>query len=171
MSDELETLYGQAASYFVLRLFLPGQARGGLAVELGQRFLRELVLPPCRPTWLWTRGTAEDAKLSTGDFSERRWNAAMKKLASGEFGALSLFAAHPDAPSHKVSCSIDSGRIELTCSLSYLRRLSRRGLLEWGVSAWNGCDAVYGYGKPRLHRAAGALRSGQSRENPLALGP
>jgi Protein of unknown function (DUF3396) len=144
--DEFEELYGQIASYFVVRLFLGSDAPGPLTIELAKIFLGKLVLPPCRPTWLWTKRPAQDAKLNTGDFSERRWNAAAKKLLSGEFSSLSVFAAHPDAPSHKVSFSITPGRIDLTCSVSYLRRLSGQALLEWGMTAWNGCEAVYGYG-------------------------
>ena len=147
-SDEFELLYGQTVSYFTLRLFVAGEVQGRLVVELAQAFLRRLVLPPCRPTWLWTRRPAEDAKLNTGDFSERRWSAAAKKLLSGEFATLSLFAAHPEAPAHKVCFSVNPGRIDLTCSVSYLRRLSAHisALLEWGVAAWNACEAAYGYG-------------------------
>jgi hypothetical protein len=147
--DELETLYGQAAQYFTLRLFIARNAPGNVAVDLARRFLGELVLPPCRPTWLWTGRGTEGAKLNTGDFSERRWSAAEKKLLSGEFAALSLFAAHPQAPSHKISCSVNPGRIDLTCSVSYLRRLAHQKMdqvLRWAVSAWDGSEAVYGYG-------------------------
>jgi Protein of unknown function (DUF3396) len=149
VSDEFEPLYNQTASYFTLRLFLANDAPGQLTVELAEKFLSELVLLPCHPTWLWTRRPEEHAKLNTGDFSARRWSAAQKKLLSGEFGALSLFAAHPDAPSHKISCSLNPGTIELTCSLSYLRRLSSRHMemvLQWGISGWNSSEAAYGYG-------------------------
>lgn len=148
-SDEFELLYGQTASYFALRLFVAKELQGRLIVELAKTFLRRLVLPPCAPTWLWTRRPGDDAKLNMGDFSERRWSAAEKKLLSGEFASLSLFAAHPEAPAHKISFSVNPGRIDLTCGVSYLRRLCNgyiSALLEWGVTAWNASEAAYGYG-------------------------
>ena len=166
--DASESLYDQPATSFSLRLFLKQETLvpGRLVVQLARTFLEELVLPPCRPTWLWTKRAKDDAKLNTGDFSERRWNAALKKLVSGEFSALTVFAAHPESPTQQASfyaqvnpvgpvgtSSPLLGTIEFACSLSYLRQLAASAaklekLLQLGMAAWNGVQggAAYGYG-------------------------
>src|SRR4030095_2112790 len=77
------------------RLVRAGEAHRGTRNDGPGR--SDLVLPPCRPKWLWTKRTKDDAKLNTGDFSERRWNAAVKKIVSGEFSALTIFAEDPDS--------------------------------------------------------------------------
>jgi hypothetical protein len=166
--DACESLYDQPAMYFTLRLFLkkntfvPGQLIAGLATT----FLADLVFPPCRPKWLWTKRAKDDAKLNTGDFSERRWNAAVKKIVSGEFSVLTIFAEDPDSPTRKVTLSTHVnpvgpvgystsllGTIEVTCSVSYLRQLAAspariETLLRFGTAAWNGVPGgpAYGYG-------------------------
>ncbi len=166
--DACESLYNQPATSFTLRLFLKEDTfvPGRLIVDLATTFLADLVLPPCRPKWLWTKRAKDDAKLNTGDFSERRWNAAVKKIAAGEISALTIFAAHPDSPTQKVSFSalvnpIGSagystslpGTIDITCSVSYLRQLVAspakiETLLRFGTAAWNGVQGgpAYGYG-------------------------
>ena len=166
--DACESLYDQPAMYFTLRLFLKKGTfvPGRLIVELATTFLADLVLPPCRPKWLWTKRAKDDAKLNTGDFSERRWDAAVKKIVSGEFSALTIFAADPDSPTHKITLSTHVnpvgrggystsilGTIEVTCSLSYLRQLAAspakiETLLKFGTAAWNGMPGgpAYGYG-------------------------
>jgi hypothetical protein len=165
--DEFEPLYNQTAMYFALRLFLEADTfvDGRLVVELASTFLAELVLPPCRPTWLWTKRAQDEAKLNTGDFSERRWTSAVKKVRSGEFGVLTIHATDPDVPTQKISFSTDvnptgpegysrplPGSIDVTCSVSYLRRLVAsppkvETLLRLGTGAWNGVNggAAYGY--------------------------
>lgn len=166
--DEFESLYNQTAMYFALRLFLKKDTfvEGRLIVELARTFQADLVLPPCRPTWLWTKRAKDDAKLNTGDFSERRWNAAVKKIVTGEFSVLTIFAANPDSPTEKISFSAHVnpigpesyspsllGTIDLTCSVSYLRQLAAapakvETLLRFGTAAWNGVQGgpAYGYG-------------------------
>jgi TseV toxin immunity protein TsiV len=166
--DACESLYDQPATSFSLRLFLKQETLvpGGLIVELARSFLADLVLPPCRPTWLWTKRAKDEAKLNTGDFSERRWNAAVKKIVSGEFSVLTLFAAHPDLPKQQAwfsahvnpvgSAGYSSpilGSIEFACDLSYLRQLTAsaariEALLRFGTAAWNGVqgEPAYGYG-------------------------
>jgi hypothetical protein len=168
--DACESLYDQPAMYFTLRLFLKKDTfvPGRLIVELATTFLSDLVLPPCRPKWLWTKRAKDDAKLNTGDFSERRWDAAVKKTVSGEFSVLTIVAADPDSPAHKVTLSThvnplgpggDStsvrGTIEITCSLSYLRRLAAspekiEALLRFGTAAWNGVPGGPAYGYANL---------------------
>ena len=166
--DACESLYNQPAMYFTLRLFLKEDTfvPGRLIVELATTFLADLVVPPCRPKWLWTKRAKDDAKLNTGDFSDRRWNAAVKKIAAGEFSALTIFAANPDSPTQQVSfyahvnpvgpagySSPLPGTIEFACSVSYLRQLAASAakletLLRLGTAAWNGVQGgpAYGYG-------------------------
>lgn len=166
--DACESLYDQPATSFSLRLFLKQETfvPGRLIVELARTFLADLVLPPCQPTWLWTKRAKDDAKLNMGDFSERRWNAAVKKIVSGEFSALSIFATNPDSPTRQVSFYAHvnpvgpagyatplPGTIEFGCSVSYLRQLVASAakietLLRFGTAAWNGVQGgpAYGYG-------------------------
>jgi len=166
--DACESLFDQPATCFGLRLFIKEDTfvPGRLIVELATIFLADLVLPSCRPTWLWTKRAKDDAKLNTGDFSERRWNASVKKIVSGEFSALSIFAANPDSPTQKVSFSTHvnpaspaggstplPGTIDVMCSISYLRHLAAspakiEKLLQLGTAAWNGVPGgpAYGYG-------------------------
>ena len=166
--DACESLYDQPATSFSLRLFLKRETfvPGGLIVDLARTFLADLVLPPYRPTWLWTRRAKDDAKLNMGDFSERRWNGAVKKIVSGEFSVLSIFAGNPDSPTHQVSFHVQvnpvspagysspiPGTIEFACSVPYLRQLSASAarietLLRFGTAAWNGVQGgpAYGYG-------------------------
>jgi hypothetical protein len=166
--DACESLYDQPATSFTLRLFLKQETfvPGRLIVELARSFLADLVLPPSRPASLWTRRAKDDAKLNTGDFSEGRWNAAVKKITSGEFGALSLFAANPDSPKAQAWFSAHvnpvgaedhstpiHGTIEFGCGLAYLRQLAAaagkiEALLRFGMAAWNGVqgEPAYGYG-------------------------
>ena len=163
-----ESLYDQPATSFLLRLFLTQETpvRGQLIVELARSFLAELVLPPCRPASLWTKRAKDDAKLNTGDFSEGRWDAAVKKFLSGEFSALTLSAANPDSPTWQAWFSAHvnpagsggysspiHGTIEFGCGLSYLRQLAAsvgkiEALLRFGTAAWNGVQGApaYGYG-------------------------
>jgi len=139
---------------------------GRLIAELATTFLADLVLPPYRPTWLWTKRAKDDAKLNIGDFSERRWNAAVKKILSGEFSALTVFAANADSPTEQASFSAHVnpvgqtaysnpllGTLEFACSVSYLRQLAASAaklemLLRFGTAAWNGVPGgpAYGYG-------------------------
>jgi hypothetical protein len=161
--------YDQPATSFTLRLFLKEDTfvPGRHIVELATTFLADLVLPPCRPKWLWTKRAKGDAKLNTGDFSERRWNAAVKKIVSGEFSALTLFAEDPDSPTRKVTFSTQVnpvrpegstsllGTIDVTCSVSYLRQLAAfpakiEALLRFGTAAWDGVPGGPAYGYANL---------------------
>jgi len=166
--DACESLYDQPAMYFTLRLFLKKDTfvPGRLIAELATTFLADLVFPPCRPKWLWTKRAKDDAKLNTGDFSERRWNAAVKKIVSGEFSALTIFAEDPDSPTQKLTFSTHvnpvgpegystsfPGTIDVTCSVSYLRQLAAspakiETLLRFGTAAWESVPGgpAYGYG-------------------------
>ena len=166
--DACESLYDQPAMYFTLRLFLKKNTfvPGRHIAELATTFLADLVFPPCRPKWLWTKRAKDNAKLNTGDLSERRWNAAVKKIVSGEFSALTIFAEDPDSPTQKVTFSTHVnpvgpegystsllGTIDVTCSVSYLRQLAAspakiETLLRFGTAAWNGVPGgpAYGYG-------------------------
>jgi len=166
--DACESLYDQPAMYFTLRLFLKEGTfvPGRLIVELATTFLAELVLRHADPSGSGPSARRDDAKLNTGDFSERRWNAAVKKIVSGEFSALTIFAEDPDSPTQKVSFStlVNPNRIRGSfnfapryhrrhCSVSYLRQLVAspakiETLLRFGTAAWEGVPGgpAYGYG-------------------------
>ena len=163
--EERLTLYGQEASYFVLRLFLPKETvvDGPLVLELADLFLADLVLPGCEMGWLWTKRAGEEAKLNMGDFSERRWKDARKKIAAGRYSVLYLEAKNPRAEDERVKFSAGfnptggcdfpiPGDIEVSCRLSYLKRLAAsperiEKLLRLGMRAWNGPrgGAAYGF--------------------------
>lgn len=164
--EERLILYDQEASYFSLRLFLPRETtvEGPLVLELTDRFLADLVLPGCQMGWLWTKRADDDAKLNTGDFSERRWKDARKKIADGRYSVLHLDAKNPFSPGESITFSAGfnptsgadiriDGDIEVHCRLSYLRRLAAspaavEKLLDLGKTAWNGLrgGAAYGFG-------------------------
>lgn len=80
--EPAHTLYGQSATHFVLRLFLHADTdvSGALVVDVAQRFLSSLVLPGGRLTSLDTKRPGIGPKLNMGEFSDRRWQAAMKKI-------------------------------------------------------------------------------------------
>jgi hypothetical protein len=168
--DARESLYDQPATYFTLRLFLKEDTfvPGRLIVDLATTFLADLVLPPCRPQWLWTKRAKDGAKLNTGDFSERRWNAAVKKIVSGEFSVLTIIAEDPGSPTQKVTFSTQVnpvrpevgstallGTIDVTCSVPYLRQLAAfpakiETLLRFGTAAWDGVPGGPAYGYANL---------------------
>ena len=80
-----QTLYGQAATHFRLRFFLrPNtEEQGGLVVELANMFLADLVFPRSDLFSLDTKRPGIGRPLNMGQFSERRWNAAVKKVLAG----------------------------------------------------------------------------------------
>ncbi|HYR85019.1 MAG TPA: hypothetical protein VE422_13135, partial [Terriglobia bacterium] len=89
--EERQVLYNEETSSFVLQLFVTPETtvKGEVIVELANAFLDDLVLSGYERQWLWTRrGRPDDAKLNIGDFSERRWKDAIKKIRAGEYGAL-----------------------------------------------------------------------------------
>jgi hypothetical protein len=161
---EAEKLYGQDATSFKLRLVLASSVTvdGRLVLELADIFLDRLVFPGCTVVSLWTKAPGMAAKPSIGEFSERRWEAARKKIAANQNAVLSLDARTTDFPNQTIALYIhanppggsehvQSGTIEITCSVPYLRHLAASrekidALLDFGVRAWNGAKAVYGFG-------------------------
>jgi hypothetical protein len=161
-----QTLYNQAATHFVLRHFLEpdSHVEGQLVVELATIFLSDLVFPGCVVTSLETKRPGEGARLNMGEFSERRWNAAVKKILAGECAVLGLKAQTPDFPNQKIWFTVHgnppggdellvAGTIEVSCSVSYLRHLVAspdkvEALLKLGTTAWNGIEGgpAYGFG-------------------------
>ncbi len=97
---EVVRLYNQEVTDFDLRIWIRPEVEtdGSVVVTLAEEFMATLVLPGCQVTTLWTKRPDEDAKLNTGDFSDRRWTAAVKKLRSGEYHVLDLEARNPHWP-------------------------------------------------------------------------
>lgn len=99
-----------------------------------------------------------------GEFSERRWNAAVKKTLAGMYAVTHIEAQMPDIPNQKIWLSLHvnppggseilvSGEVEVLCSVSYLRHLAAspqkiEALLQFGQKAWNGIEGgpAYGFG-------------------------
>ena len=162
--DQSTTLYDQTVTNFTLRFFLRPETTvdGQLVIELAEAFRNGLLFPGCRLTSLWNKPPGLTAKLSTGEFSERRWNAAVKKARDGAIAALMLEAQVPDFPQQKISLwthvnppgGVDvrvPGSIELLCSIEYLRHLAAapektEALLQLGQQAWDGIPGGPSYG-------------------------
>ncbi len=161
-------LYDQSATHFVLRLFLRSDTNvgGELVVELAQMFLSDLVLPGCRLTSLDTKRPGIGPKLNMGEFSDRRWNASVKKILAGDYAVVSVKAETPTSPNEQIWLTTIvnppgvhempvSGTVDVMCSVSYLRRLVAfpqkvETLLELGRKAWNGIDGGPAYGYANL---------------------
>jgi Protein of unknown function (DUF3396) len=161
---EPQQLYKQDATHFTLRFFIkPDSTVGGqFVLELADTFLAALVFPGCRPTSMWTKAPGAGAKPAIGEFSERRWNTAARKLRANEYAVLRIEAQMPDFPNQKIDLYVhvnppggteilQSGTIEVTCSVPYLRHLAAsrekvEALLAFGTKVWNGVDGAPAYG-------------------------
>lgn len=161
-----QTVYNQKATHFAPRIFIRPKAEvgGELIVELADLFRSELMFPGSRLTSLHTKRPRMGTMLNMGEFSDRRWNAAVKKVLAGEYAVLWLRAETPDFPDQQISFSAmfnprgkhyDSvlGKLDVICSVAYLRHLAAspekvEALLELGRRAWNGVDdgPAYGFG-------------------------
>jgi hypothetical protein len=159
-------IYKQTASYFSLRFFVRSDTavEGRFMLELANRFLSDLLFPGCRPISLDTKLPGMDRKLNMGEFSDRRWNASVKKILAGQYSVVGINAQTPDFPSQTITLNVHvnppggtefliSGEIEISCSIPYLRHLAAspekvEALLQFGKTAWNGIDGgpAYGYG-------------------------
>ena len=156
-------LYQQDATQFTLRFFVkPATAvNGQLVLELAELFLSDLVFSGCRPCALWTKAPGMDQKPSIGEFSEKRWQTAAKKLRANENAVLRIEAQTPDIRNQKIDFYVhvnppgggeilQSGIVEVTCSLPYLRHLAGspekvEALLGFGRETWNRIGPAYGY--------------------------
>lgn len=161
-----ESVYGQAATGFVLPLYLRQETQidGRLILDLAEEFISRLLFPSTRLKWLWTKRAGEGAKLNIGDFTSARWKAAQKKLLNNEFAVLTLRAQTPDFPNQEIWFSahvnpnggdeiLTAGEWKVTCSVPYLRHLAAspekiEALLQLGRHAWNSTPGgpAYGYG-------------------------
>jgi hypothetical protein len=160
-----QTLYGQTATHLALRLFLRAQTdvSGDVVLDVAQTFVSSLVLPGCRLTSLDTKRPGIGPKLNMGEFSDRRWQAAVKKIAGGEYAVVGIKAQAMESPNEQMwltthvnppgtSTERVAGTVEVMASVSYLRRLAAfpekiDALVQLGVKAWNGIDGgpAYGY--------------------------
>jgi Protein of unknown function (DUF3396) len=183
-----QTLYGQSATHFALRLFIrpETQVAGALLAELAEAFFAGLVLPECRPASLETKRPGIGAKLNMGAFSERRWRAAIKKALGGAYAVLAVQAETPVRPQEKVWLTLHvnppggeeflaAGEISVMMSVSYLRRLAAapgglEAMLQFGRKAWDGVGGgpAYGFGNLAItpHRPP-LLESGWRPGDPL----
>lgn len=159
-----DSIYGQDATSFKLRFVLAPDATvdGQFFLELADTFVDRLVFPGCELASLWTKAPGMGAKLNIGDFSDRRWAAARKKFAANEYAVLCLEARTVAFPNQTITLDVhanppggsehlENGTIEIACSVPYLRHLAASremvdALLGFGVRAWNGAKAVYGFG-------------------------
>jgi hypothetical protein len=169
---EVVSLYNQDVTDFDMRIWIRPDVEtdGALLLALAEEFIANLVLPGCQLTSLWTKRPEEDAKLNIGDFSDRRWNASVKKLRAGEYHVLRLEARNPHWPTHQVSFGAQInppperrrypvpviGDVHVRCSLSYLRQLAESrervdALIQLGEAAWDGVGGgAYGFGNLRF---------------------
>jgi hypothetical protein len=163
-----QTLYGQGATHLVLRLFLRADTNvgGALVVDIAHTFLSTLVLPGCRLTSLDTKRPGIGPKLNMGEFSDRRWQAAVKKILADDYAVIGVKAQTPASPKEQIWLSIHvnppgteegrvSGTVEVMMSVSYLRRLVAwpekvEALVQLGSKAWNGIDGGPAYGYANL---------------------
>jgi hypothetical protein len=161
---EPEKLYGQEATHFTLRFVLPPDATvdGRLVLELADTFVDRLVFPGCTLASLWTKPPGMTAKPNIGDFSDKKWEAARKKIAANDCAVLRLDARTADFPNQTIALyvqanppggseQLQTGTIDITCSVPYLRHLAAakektEALLKFGIHAWNGAKAAYGFG-------------------------
>src|SRR3970040_1464540 len=126
-----QTLYGQAATHFRLHFFLrpDTEVQGGLVVELANMFLADLVFPRSDLFSLDTKRPGMGRPLNMGEFSERRWHAAVKKVLAGQYAVIGIKARTPDFPKQQIWLTLHanppggdellmSGTIEIMCSVS-----------------------------------------------------
>jgi hypothetical protein len=188
---EPQQLYKQDATHFTLRFFVKPETTvvGQLVIELADTFLANLVFPGCRPTSLWTKAPGMDSKPGIGEFSERRWNAAAKKLRANQCAVLRIEAHTPDFPDQKIDLYVhvnppggteilQSGTVEVSCSLPYLRHLTAsrekvEALLGFGKKAWNGIDGApaYGFGNVAIVQKRPAIKPFAAGGAAFRLGP
>jgi hypothetical protein len=161
-----ESLYKQTATRFSLRFFIRSETEveGRFMLELANTFRSDLLFPGCRAISLDTKLPGEGRKLNMGEFSERRWNASVKKIVAGQYAVVGIKAQTSDFPNQTISLTLHvnppggdefliSGNIEITCSIPYLRHLAAspqkvEALLQFAKTAWNGIEGgpAYGYG-------------------------
>ncbi len=99
-----QTLYNQNATHFVLSFYVRSETTvpGAFVLDLANVFLTDLLFPGCRPALLDTKLPGEGRKLNMGDLSDRRWNAAVKKLLANQYAVLGIKAQTPDFPNQKI---------------------------------------------------------------------
>lgn len=165
MGEPAQEIYNQRATHFRLKIFIRPEAEveGRFMIELAERFQSDLLFPNVRVTSLHTKRPGMGQKLNSGEYSPRRWTAALNKLRDNQYAVLWLTAQLPDNPKQNISLSIHvnppggdehigSQQVEVHCSVSYLRHLAAssekvEALLDLGKRAWTGVGrAAYGYG-------------------------
>jgi hypothetical protein len=170
MKPEPETLYKQTATDFTFGFFIRSETEvpGAFMLELADFFLTRLLFPGCRPVSLDTKRPGMGRELNMGEFSERRWKAAQKKILADEYAVMGITAHTSDFPKQNIWLNVQvnppgkdeflvSGDIHVHCSIAYLRHLAAspekvEALLQFGRKVWNGIDGgpAYGWGNIAL---------------------
>ena len=161
---EAQRLYGQDATNFKLRFVLGPDPTvdGRLVLELADTFLDRLLFPGSPPVSLWTKPPGMGKQMSIGEFSDRRWQTARKKILANASAVLRLEAKTADFPNQTIALSVHAnppggsetiheGTVEVMCSIPYLRHIAASrdmvdALIGFGVQVWNGTTPAYGFG-------------------------
>lgn len=161
---EAQRLYGQEATHFRLRFVLGPNPTvdGRLVLELADTFLDRLLFRGSPPVSLWTKPPGMAKQMNIGEFSDRRWQAARKKILANASAVLRLEAKTADFPNQTIALSVHAnppggsetiheGTVEVICSIPYLRHIAASremvdALIGFGVQVWNGTTPAYGFG-------------------------
>lgn len=156
----METLYGQPATHLALSIFLRKDhvAEGGPVVELCERFMSGLLVPPYKPVNLTTIRSGASTRDNSGPFNERRWKDTQKKLLSGDYSFVFIDGKvhENEKPSpwflasfnNKAGGDLSFGLVTVSFTLPYARQAPPswvEDLLSFGAAAWKGLGGAYGY--------------------------
>ena len=97
---EAQRVYGQDATHFALRFVLGPDPTvdGRLVLELADTFLERLLFRGSPPVSIWTKLPGMGKQISIGEFSEKRWETARKKIRANNNAVLRLEAKTADFP-------------------------------------------------------------------------
>ena len=161
---EAQRLYGQDATHFRLRFVLGPDPTvdGRLVIELADTFLDRLLFRGSPPVSIWTKPPGMGKQMSIGEFSDRRWQTARKKILANASAVLRLEAKTADFPTQTIALSVHAnppggtetiheGTVEVMCSIPYFRHVSASrdmvdALLGFGVQVWKSTTPAYGFG-------------------------
>ena len=179
---EPQRFYGQDATQFTLRFVLGPDpiVDGQLVLELADTFLQRLLFRGSPPVSIWTKPPGMGKKMSIGEFSDKRWETARKKIRTNANAVLRLEAKTADFPNQTITLyahanppggseTIHAGTIAVTCSIPYFRHVAASrdmvdALIGFGVQVWKTTKPAYGFGnlaaipkRPGLPFAEGGL--------------
>jgi hypothetical protein len=161
---EAQRFFGQDATHFTLRFVLGPDptVEGRLVLELADTFLDRLLFRGSPPVSIWTKPPGMGKQISIGEFSERRWETARKKIGGNTSAVLRLEAKTADFPNQTIALSvhanppggtetIHAGTAEVVCSIPYFRHVSASrdmvdALIGFGIQVWKSTKPAYGFG-------------------------